>query len=182
MKIRKNRKLPRAGLPGLTASPAAGPQVGTTRRSGKSRSSAGRLGSAMRDSRSTESPAAPAKKPDRTKARALTRWENEGGSTGEPATVAGSTKRSPATKPVRSAPTRQAKKMSGATDESAPPSRGAMKGPSSPVRPGQQSQKSRKAESKLKGTRIKQAGLESRLLGHVSASGKRAQARRDSKN
>lgn len=40
----------------------------------------------------------------------------------------------------------------------------------------------RQAEARTKGAQIKKAGIESRLLGHVSGSVKRNQARRDSKN
>ncbi len=71
-------------------------------------------------------------------AKALERWENEGGQAKNPdATMAESPKR--------------------------------------PV-------KKTKAAARVNRSKIKQAGLESRLLGHVSASGKRNQARRDSKN
>lgn len=40
----------------------------------------------------------------------------------------------------------------------------------------------RLANAEAKQSRIRRAGIQSRLLGHVSASGKRAQGRRDSKN
>ncbi len=40
----------------------------------------------------------------------------------------------------------------------------------------------REAEARVKDSTIERAGIESRLLGHVSASGKRNQALRDSKN
>lgn len=44
------------------------------------------------------------------------------------------------------------------------------------------SARQRVAEGRVKVSKIKGAGLDSRLLGHVSGSGKRNQARRDSKN
>lgn len=179
MSIRKNRKLLRPGLPGLTASPAAGPQVGITRRSRQSRGGAGRLGRAMRDARSTDSATPPLKKQN-ARARAAPRWENEGGRTPKAAVVAGSSKRSAATKPVPSASAQRAQKPLNAEVDSASPARGTKKGPHASLLLGHQKQ--RKAESRVKESRIERAGLESRLLGHVSASGKRAQARRDSKN
>ena len=40
----------------------------------------------------------------------------------------------------------------------------------------------REAKARLKDTRIKEAGIESRQMGHTSGSVKRSQARRDSKN
>jgi len=94
--------------------------------------------------------------------------------------VAGSSKRSAATKPVPSASAQRAQKPLNAKVDSASPARGTKKGPHASLLLGYQKQ--RKAESRVKESRIERAGLESRLLGHVSASGKRAQARRDSKN
>jgi len=182
MKIRKSRKLLRPGLPGLTAIPAAGRQVGTTRRPGESRGGAGRLGRAMQESRSIESAMAPPKKMEDAKARAVARWENEGGRLEKATGVASSTKRSPATKPVPSAPAQRAKNPLKAQGDSAPPARSAKKVVLASLLLGQDGPERRKAESRVKGSQIKRAGLESRLLGHVSASGKRAQARRDSKN
>lgn len=181
MKARKNRKLLRTVLPGLTAIPAGGPKVGTTRRSGDLRGGAGRLGRAIQDSRSTES-ATPPPKMQNAKARAVARWENEGGRTAKATVTASSTKKSPAAKSVRSAADKRAKKTSNASDDSAPPTRGAKNGPRASVLIGQNGPQRRKAESRVKTSKIKRAGIESRLLGHVSASGKRAQARRDSKN
>jgi len=181
MKTRKNKKLPRMGLPGLTASPAAGSQVGTTRRSGESRGGAGRLGRAIRDSRSTDSETAPPQTKD-AKARAAARWENEGGRAAKVTAVAVSTKRNPAAKPVRSAPDKRAKKTRNAAGDPAPPALSAKKGTRASALLGQDGPGRRKAESRANTSRIKRAGIESRLLGHVSASGKRAQARRDSKN
>jgi hypothetical protein len=40
----------------------------------------------------------------------------------------------------------------------------------------------RRAKTTAKKSRIRKSGLDSRVLGHVSARGKRNQARRDSKN
>jgi len=133
----------------------------------------------MRDARSTDSETPPPKKRN-AGARAVARWENEGGRTPKAAVVAGSNKRSSATKSARSASAQRAKKPLNAKVDSASPARGTKKGPRASLLLGHPKQ--RKAESRVKDSRIKRAGLESRLLGHVSASGKRAQARRDSKN
>ena len=181
MKIPKNRKPLRPRLPGLMSSPAAGPQVGTTRRSAEPRAGAGRLGRAIRDSRSTESETAPPQAKD-AKARAVARWENEGGSPAKAADVAGRTKRSSATKPVRSAPDKRAKKTRNATDDSGPTVRSTKKSPLALAPIGQEGPERRKARSTANTSRIKRDGTENRLLGHFSASGKRSQARRDSEN
>jgi len=179
LKTRKNRKPVRAGLPGLTASPAAGPQATITRRTGQSRAGAGRLDRAMRDARSTDSATPPQKKQD-ARARAVGRWENEGGRTEKAAAVAGSSERSSATKPVRSAAAQRGEKALNAKVDPASAARSTKKGPRASPLLGHEKQ--RTAEARVKESRIKRAGLESRLLGHVSAAGKRAQARRDSKN
>ena len=177
----KNLKLPGAGLLGLAASPTTGKRVGTSSHSSKSGGSAGRFGRAMRDSQSADAPAAPPKK-EKAKASAVARFENEGGRAKGVTASAGSTKRSPANKPLRGARDERDKKTFNANEDSVLPARGAKNGPRDAPHPGQNSLQRQKAESRVKSSRIEQAGLESRLLGHVSSSVKRAQARRDSKN
>jgi hypothetical protein len=62
---------------------------------------------------------------------------------------------------------------------SSPAASGAKKAAATGLSPNRAGQK--RAESAAKRSRTKQAGLDGRRLGHVSARGKRAQARRDSK-
>lgn len=92
-------------------------------------------------------------------AKALARWENEGGRAEAPPAEA---------TPVSTA----AEKKSKPKPQNQPLS--------TPVSPDRSNQ--RRAESRAKQSRIKRTGIRSRLRGHVSASGKRNQARRDSKN
>lgn len=91
-------------------------------------------------------------------AKALARWENEGGRAQAPPAE---------TTPVSTAAEKKSKPK---------PENQLL---STPVSPDRSSQ--RRAESRAKESRIKRAGIESRLLGHVSASGRRNQARRDSR-
>lgn len=106
----------------------------------------------------TEKPASRAKGKPST-ARSIERWENEGGQTPKPA-AGGTPTAKKAAKSTKPAP----------KTASFPPA----------VEPDRS--RHRTAEARSKGKQIKQAGLESRLLGHVSSSVKRNQARRDSKN
>jgi hypothetical protein len=130
---------------------------GSTRQPpGSSRTGAGRLGRAMKAA-TKKSPPRTTTKP--TTAKALARWENEGGRDQKPAA---------ATTGSPKGPVKKAKHKGEQSEFLAPvpPDRG----------------RQRRADTRAKGSQIKQAGLESRLLGHVSGSGKRNQARRDSKN
>ena len=181
MKIAKSRSLISPRLPGLTEIPSMAPQAGTTRHPGKSNGGAGRLGRALRDARSAESTEPPPKTPSAT-ARAVAGWENEGGRAAKGTVVAGSTKKKLATKPVKSPSTQRVKKPLDAEAVSAPAARGTKTAPRASPLLGQGRAKHRTAESRVKSSQVKRAGLESRVLGHVSASGKRSQARRDSKN
>lgn len=147
-----------SGLPGAESSEIIGGVTpGSTRRPpGSSRTGAGRLGRALADS--DKKPASRAKsKP--TAVEAIERWENEGGRVPRSASVRG-----PAPKHAakRSRPSPNMSSFPALLPSNRSPQRG--------------------AQARVKGSKIKQAGLESRLLGHVSGSGKRNQARRDSKH
>ena len=181
MKAQKNRKLLGTGLPGSKAISTAGPKVGTTRRTEQSRGSAGRVGRALRDSRTPDSATLPPE-PQNGSPIAVARWENEGGRAVKTAVVADSPKKSAATKPVLNAPDQQAKKPVKAKVDVALDLDDTNKGPQASLLLGQDDPKRLKAESQVKDSRIKEAGLKSRLLGHVSSTVRRAQARRDSKN
>ena len=181
MKTQKKLKPRSPRLPGLTPVPAEGGQLGTTRRFGESRTTAGRLGSAMRDASSSES-AKVLPKTETAKRGGAAGLGNEVGRTAKATSANGSTKKSSATKPIMSVPQRPANEVSKADVDSASFAGGMKKGPRVSVLLGQEGTERRKAESRVKSSRIKQAGIESRLLGHVSSTVKRAQARRDSKN
>ena len=181
MKAQKKLKLFSPALPGLAVSPAAKPKVGTTRHSDEAGSGGGRLGRAMKDARATES-ATPAPKIKGVKARAVARWENEGGRGAKAAAIVGSTKKSPATKPARTTSALRIEESLDAKTNPATLARGAKKEPRNTGPVGLDATRQRKAEARAKDSQIERSGLDSRQLGHVSASGKRAQARRDSKN
>jgi hypothetical protein len=111
-------------------------------------------------SRSTSPPASrPASRPE------LGRWENEGGRTTPLAPVSHSNKRQ---KNVAQPKRKSKQSASSATlaKRASPPDHG----------------RQMRAETASKQSRIKRTGVDSRVLGHVSARGKRNQARRDSKN
>jgi hypothetical protein len=96
--------------------------------------------------------------------KALERWENEGGRTrSAAAVVTGSVK--------------QSARMSVSRVE-----RLGLRFPAVSNQAGTQRVNGRMKNAGLKGMKIKQAGMKSRLLGHLLGSGKRKQARRDSKN
>lgn len=147
---------------------------GSTRRPpGSSRTGVGRVARAD-DAKSKKSAARPksgktaaSATPKASTARAQERWENEGGRTSKAngaQTAVPKTARRPVKKPSKStaaeSPTRSPHSTPGALDRD----------------------RQRRAEARVKGSKIKRAGLESRVLGHVSSRGKRMQARRDSKN
>ena len=179
MKTRKKTTLVGSALPKAAANRAMGELVGTTSRSDDS--AAGRLGGAMRDSRSTDSSSA-APRARKTNAPALAPFENEVGSIAAVAVRAGSSKKSPATKSVGGTQAQRAKPAVKPNDDSGPPSRATQKAPDNAGRLDEDRSRRQKAESRVNSSQIKRAGLESRVLGHVIARGKRAQARRDSKN
>lgn len=132
-----------------------------------SRRGAGRLGRALAESRK-EKPSAPKKprkpkKKQQTSTKTLARRENEAGQT----------------TPRRAAPPKTAVARKSAKKKNRRRRPPAITPP--PVsRPDRARQRQAKAAAKL--SRIRRTGLNSRVLGHVSARGKRAQARRDSKN
>jgi len=130
---------------------------------------AGRLGRALK--RLPKGDITAPKQPEKSKARALAEWENEGGQ------VAAAT--SPA-KPLRT-PAKKGNNDSGKSRprKQAPKDvkRGPAPSPQSPVGSAQQ----KRARTAAKDARQKEAGLEGRRVGKASASGKRAQARRNSK-
>lgn len=145
-----------AGVPGVTTPPVIGGITpGSTRRpSGTSRGSEGRLGRAIAAKAS-----APRARSKPATAKVPKRKEKVGRRPPKP------------TSANAAAPKRPVKNAKGKTKGLAV---------RDPVPPDRASQ--RKAKARVKGSQIKRAGLESRLLGHVSSSGKRHQARRDSKN
>jgi len=141
--------------------------LGTTRRPpGSSRTSAGRLGTSLaatnkKTSKRTTKESKPGAKAQASRAKTPAQERSEGGLA----------KKSRAT--TTAAPKRSAKSpatKAGSKAEPAP----------SPAPP-DLARKGR-TDARVKGSRIRKAGIESRVLGHVSASGKRNQARRDSKN
>jgi len=134
-----------------------GVTVGSTRRpADSSRTDGGRLGRAVKAATGKSAPPTTTKP---TAAEAVERWETEGGRVPKPAA------------PATAASKRPVKKARNESEQSA------FLAPLPPDRARQG-----KAESRAKGSRIERTGMESRLLGHVSASGKRNQGRRDSKN
>ncbi len=136
-----------------------GVTLGSKRRPpGSSRTGAGRLGPALTAATKASDPRATSK---RATAKALERWENEGG-------------QQHARKPEAATTTAPKRPLKTNSDNAEQP---ALLAPVLSDRTRQ-----RRAKARIKGSQIKQAGLESRLLGHVSVSGKRTQARRDSKN
>jgi hypothetical protein len=164
-----------------------GAAVGKTRR-GTGDAGAGRLGRGLKKAAKGPAgkPAADGEsmtgrsKPTKTKARArvaaqatptaaaikaLQRWENEGGRTQKPA-AAGVT-----------VSVKQSVRMSVMRVE-----RSGLRFPAVSNQAGTQGVDGRLKNANRKGEQIKQAGMKGRLLGHLLGSGKRKQARRDSKN
>ena len=144
--------------------PGAGPGW---HRSASSRGS-GRLGMALK--RSRKSDITPQNQPEKPKARALAEWENDGG--GADAT---SSTQKPSTPPAK-------KGNKNASSKSRPGEQTRNKltsGPAPSTRSPVGSAQQKRARTAAKDARKKEAGLESRRIGKASASGKRAQARRD---
>lgn len=140
------------------------------RASGLSRPGTGRLGRALAKARketpgTPNEPNKPKKKKKKTSsAEALKEWENEGGQT-LPQSVRPPSKAAAARKSVKK------KKRKPASSSPNPQSVSAA-----------DRARQRKAKAAAKLSRVKRSGLKNRVLGHVSARGKRAQARRDAKN
>jgi len=146
--------------------PGAGPGW---HRSASARGS-GRLGRALK--RSRKNAETMPEKSEKLKARALAEWENEGGEVDA------------ASSPVKRSK-KSAKKGASKAGGKSPPRKQARKdvksgtvpSPQSPVGSAQQ----KRARTAAKFARKKEAGFEGRRIGKASASGKRAQARRDAK-
>jgi len=153
----------------LSLAPKGAPGTGPGWHRSASTRGTGRLDRALKRSRKTA--VTTPEKSENPKAGSLAKWENEGGE------VAASS--SPVKRPKTTA-----KKGSTKADEKSPPPKKARKidksGPApsiqSPIGTAQQ----KRAQTAAKDARKKEAGLESRRIGKASASGKRAQARRDS--
>jgi len=149
-----------------------GVTLGSTRPPpGSSRSSAGRLGRAKATAAKKSSPRAKNKP---TTGKALERWDNEGGQPPKPAAASAAPSKRPMKKANTKTKTKTNSKTNSKTNTKTKSKRSAVLAQAPPNQ--------RNANARLKDSQIKQAGFESRLLGHVSASGKRNQARRDSKN
>ncbi len=130
-----------------------GVTLGSTRQPpDSSRTGAGRLGRALKTTTKKSSPRTTTKP---TTAKALDRWENEGGRARKLATA------------TKSAPKPPLKKSKHKAEQPAL---------LAPVLPDLARQ--RKAKAGVKDSQIKLDGIESSRLGHLSASGKRKQARR----
>lgn len=159
MKRAKKQGRQSSGLVGVDNRLVVGGVIpGSTRRPREtSRSSTGRIGSALSVGGGKSAPRASRKAPGSSKA--MERADNAGGKVKKPAAATKSTVKG------------RVKKAKPEFEQSA------FLAPVPPDR-----RRRRRAEGRVKGLKIKQAGLESRLLGHVSGSGKRNQARRDSKN
>ncbi len=146
--------------------PGAGPEW---HRSASLRGS-GRLGRALKRSRKTATTAP--KQPEKPKARALVEWENEGGGVDAAASPV-KPSRTPAKKGNNSAGGKSRPREQTRNDVTSGPAPSTQ----SPVGSAQQ----KRAGTAAKYARKMEAGLEGRRIGKASASGKRAQARRDSK-
>lgn len=118
----------------------------------------------------------------KTKARATTRWENEGG---EIETAASKSKASAAPTRPRGGETGKKSSASAKPSEGEAPKQKRAKAGGKPqvmasTKIGSPQQK--RAKTAAKHSRQEEAGLLSRRIGQVSASGNRAQAKRDSKH
>jgi len=154
----------------LSFAPMGTPGAGPGWHRSASLRGAGRLGRALK--RSRKSAATTPEKPAKLKARALAEWENEGGEVDT------------ASSPVKPSKTLAKKGTNKAGAKSRPRKQarkdvksGPVPSPKSPVGSAQQ----KRALTAAKDARKKEAGLEGRRIGKASASGKRAQARRDAK-
>jgi len=163
----------------LSFAPMGTPGAGPGWHRSASLRGAGRLGRALK--RSRKSAATTPEKPAKLKARALAEWENEGGEVG-----AASSPVKPSKTLAKKGTNKAGVKSQKATSEAGAKSRprkqarkdvksGPVPSTQSPVGSAQQ----KRALTAAKDARKKEAGLEGRRIGKASASGKRAQARRD---
>ena len=180
-----NRKKKRAGAasrkPGLPATSTGVAADELPALPVSSRRGAGRLGRALRVSRKKKGNGARSESSPEAKSPALIRWESEGGRPGNSASGAASKDASNGGASTRSAKRgdkSQGQPKKGLKSASA----AAQKRPPASSDSRLNTARQRRAETAAKRARIKRTGLTSRVLGHVSARGKRAQARRDSKN
>jgi len=156
-----------------TGTPGAGPGW---HRSASLRGS-GRLGSALK--RSGKNAAATPGKPERPKARALGEPKNEVAKVdaASPPTKSSKTK----AKKGNTAAKKGGTKSGGKSRPRERTGSGVIAGPAPATRSPVGSAKQKRARTAAKHARKKEAGLEGRRIGKASASGKRVQARRDSK-
>ena len=141
----------------------------------------GRLGTALR--RSRKSATTTPKPPKKPKAPALAEWENEGGEVDAPTAPVERSKKS-AKKSTSKAGVKSQKGTSEAGGKSRPrkqAGKDVTSGPAPSTQSPVGSARQKRARTVAKDARKKEAGLEGRRIGKASASGKRAQARRDSK-
>jgi len=154
----------------LSVAPMGTPGAGPGWHRSASARGSGRLGRALK--RSRKSAATTPEKPEKPKARALAEGENEGGGVDA------------ASSPVKPSKT-QAKKGTSKVGSKSRPRKQARKDVKSGPAPSTQSPvgsaQQKRARTAAKDARKQEAGLEGRRIGKASASGKRAQARRDSK-
>jgi len=157
----------------LSLAPKGAPGTGPGWHRSASTRGTGRLDRALKRSRKTA--VTTPEKSENPKAGSLAKWENEGGE------VAASS--SPVKRPKTKTSTK-AKKESSKADEKSPPPKKARKidksGPAPSIQSPIDTAQQKRAQTAAKDARKKEAGLESRRIGEASASGKRAQARRDS--
>ncbi len=154
----------------LSFAPVGTPGAGPGWHRSASPRGSGRLGRALK--RSRKSAATTPEKPEKPKARALAEWENEGGEVD-----AASSPLKPSRAPAK-------KGNNGAGDKSRrrkQPRNDVTSGPAPSTRSPVGSAQQKRARTAAKYARKMEAGLEGRRIGKASASGKRAQTRRDSK-
>jgi len=145
--------------------PGAGPGW---HRSASSRGS-GRLGSALKRSRKSE-PTTPIKD-EKPKARVMAKREDEGAEIDE----------SSLKKPLKKPASKGTTKSEGTSRPTKKTTKDVKSGPPPLTQSPVGSDKQKRAQTVAKDARKKEAGLEGRRIGKASASGKRVQARRDSK-
>jgi len=175
MKARRSKRP--SALPVFGGAPTMGPRVGPALRPGGPPRGAGRLGPATRDAEAMESTAAPRTKP--AASRAVARSKNEVGRVAAATVGTGSRRATLAKKPPEGAFKPPARQTATNPAASPPLGRGTKKGPR--VLSNVKTHSQEEAKAAAKDSQIRRAGIQSRRLGHLSATVKRAQARRDSK-
>lgn len=154
----------------LSLAPMGTPGRGLGTHRNASASGSGRLGRALKQVRKSATTAP--RKPEKPKARALAERENEDGK------VEATSLR------VKRSKASAKKGTSKARGKSKPPkhsSSDVTSGPAASTKSPIGSRQQKRARTAAKNAKIKEAGIDSRRLGQVSARVKRAQARRDSK-